>query len=170
MPVSTDRSPTRTDFARGARDRIYQSGRLIVAEELSGPVGICRVRTPECDNVAVRTEGRLPERSRYAGVGRRDLREDMALLIIDDDVAAVLNQYLAAIAADGRRGTRRDLYGLLVMCRVGRIIIVSENDAVRPLVDNEAAVRTYGRRAECEPAAGARDHDSDAGVPIEQED
>src|SRR4051812_8448713 len=169
MPVSTDRSPTRTDLARGARDRIYQSRRLIVAEELSGSVGICRVRTPECDNVAVRTEGRLPERSRYAGVGRRDRREDMALLIIDDDVAAVLNQYLAAIAADGGRGTRRDLCGLLVMCRVGRVIVVGENDPARPLVNNEAAVRIYGRRVDRDPAAGARDRDRDARLPVEQE-
>src|ERR1700730_11668712 len=110
--------------------------------------------------MAIGADGRLPERPGYADRGSCNVCEFVPLLIVKADASAALDHKLAAVTADRGLSSRHQPGDLPVMRRIGRIVVVDENPglrAVRPLIDDERAVRADGRRAVGEPPARRRD-------------
>src|SRR4051812_16381419 len=123
--------------------------------------------------MAIGADGRLPERAGYSDRGARELREFLALLIVEADASAVFDHKPAAVAADRGLAARHQLGDLTVMRRIGSIVVVDENPglaAVRALIDDEMTVRTDGRRTIGKTPARSGDGLGSAGLPVEQVD
>src|SRR5437879_8712257 len=114
--------------------------------------GADRVGAPECDDMAIRTDRRFPQRACASDFSMRNRRQDASLLIVDNNIAAVLDQYPAAITTNGRRGPGSDLRFLLIVGRIGRVVVVDNNEAIRSLIHDESAIGTDRRRADREAA------------------
>src|ERR1700759_5001719 len=99
MSIGAERSRAVAGAGCRACDGPERRGRQVIGEELAGPSGRRQVGTPECDDMAIGADGRLPERPGYPDRGRGDVCKFMTLLIIEADASALLDHKLAAVAA-----------------------------------------------------------------------
>ncbi len=159
VSVGADRCGSLADAGCRACDLRDGSCRQIIREEMAGPTGGRRIRTPECKYMTVGADRRLPDGPRGPDSGGRDRGDQISLLIVDAyGASAILNDDDAAISVDRRRASRRKLRRMLIV-GVRRIVVVKKNErlrAVRTLINHVMAVRTDGRRGESETIARRR--------------